>query len=785
MIQVATSKSQMRVRVGNELTAAFTVSTGLKQGDALSPMLFNLVLEHVVRKLLTLDIGVELNGRHRLIGYADDLALLGENREEVEISASVLEQEAAKVGLRINHDKSEYLHMKRYRDSRTQRQNLLVGENTYKGVSKFKYLGCTVTHTHTREDETNIRTQNALRCSAALHKVLVSKLLSRHTKLRIYKTVIRPILMYGCEAWTLTLKEENSLLVTERKVLRKILGPVKRDDGSWTIRKNAEIEHLIAEPNIIELTKDFELPRPIVHTPVGSYRGLRAQDGNYSMFLGIPYAIVDPDNVFGHPIPHKFKGIYEAVDDTSRCPQLEEYNHTISGTLNCLHVNIYVPNSATIDNPLPVINYIFGGNFAFGKAGRYVYGPRFLVRHDVILITFNYRVGPYGFFCLNTSKVPGNQGLKDQVQALRWIKENIRYFGGDNSKISVVGHSSGSVTLDYHQYFLQEQLYNRVILQSGVALSHDLNEDFYPDRDAPIKLAKQLNYSTHDINDALSFLNKVEPHDLIALTRDSGLTFRPCVEKQFADADNYITKYPADLNSVSRRDVDVLIGITNDESYPLITRYIENGNFVCEDFVSLILDTHFEFNNESKLSNEMNKIVRLFYYGDDVQCAENKRPEMNVHADFTLHSPVLRTVRKYLESGVDNTYFYIFSFAGERNYFKDKMNLPFTIDGAFHGDELGYLFDISYMKERLRDEDMLIVDRMTELWTNFVKYGNPTPKPSKLIPLQWPRVTQDKLPYLEINTELRLGSRPMHERMSFLDLLYKDIGHYQRWSSKD
>ncbi|XP_063375064.1 juvenile hormone esterase-like [Cydia amplana] len=540
-----------------------------------------------------------------------------------------------------------------------------------------------------------------------------------------------------------------------------------------------------SQTSVPENPLDPELSRPIVHTPVGSYRGLWAQDGNYSMFLGIPYARVDPDNVFGPPIPHKFEGMFDAVDDTARCPQIEELNKTITGTLNCLHVNINVPSSASVDNPLPVMIHIFGGRFEFGFAGRYLYGPRFLVRHDIILITFNYRVGPYGFFCLNTSKVPGNQGLKDQIQALRWIKENIRYFGGDDSKITVAGNSAGSISVDYHQHFLKEQLYHRVILQSGVALSHDLNEDSEPDRDAPIKLAKQLNYSTNDINDALSFLNKVEPLELIAATRDSGVIVKPCVEKQFENANNYITKYPADLNTVSRRDVDVLVGITNDESYAILTLGIGNGRFECEDFVSLVLETHFEFKNESKLSNEMKKIVRLFYYGDDVQCAENKRPDINVHADFVIHSPILRTVRKCLESGVDNIYFYMFSFAGERNYYKDYMNVPFTIDGAFHADELGYLYDISYMKERLRDEDMLIVDRMTELWTNFVKYGNPTPKPSKLIPLQWPRVSQDKLPYMEINTELRLGSRPMHERMSFLDLLYKDIGRYQRWMSKD
>ncbi|XP_063380347.1 juvenile hormone esterase-like [Cydia fagiglandana] len=527
-----------------------------------------------------------------------------------------------------------------------------------------------------------------------------------------------------------------------------------------------------------------ELSRPIVHTPVGSFRGLQAQDGNYSMFLGIPYARVDPDNVFGLPVPHKFEGIFDAVDDTSRCPQVEEFNHTITGTLDCLHVNIYVPNSASIHNPLPVMIYIFGGRYQFGLAGRYVYGPRFLVRHDVIFITFNYRLGPYGFMCLDISIVPGNQGLKDQVLALRWIKEYIRHFGGDDSKITIAGNSSGGESVDLHQYFLQEPLYNRVIMQSGVSLTRPFSEAPDPDPHAPIKLARQLNYKTNDNNEALSFLNKVRPHELIAATRDSGVLFGPCVEKQFENAFNYITKYPADLKTVTRIDADVLIGITNDEGFGLVT-IIEKDIFESTDFVSAIIETFFDFKNEINLLDEIQKIVRLYYYGDDVQHSDNRRTEINAYADFVFHSPIFRTVGKYLESGVNNTYFYMFSFAGERNYFKDVKKLPYTEGGAAHADELGYLFDISYMKERVSDEDMLIVDRMTELWTNFVKYGNPTPKPSKLIPLQWPLVSQDKLPYLEINTELRLGSRPMHERMSFLDLLYKNIGHYVRKARSD
>ncbi|XP_063635726.1 bile salt-activated lipase-like isoform X4 [Cydia splendana] len=496
------------------------------------------------------------------------------------------------------------------------------------------------------------------------------------------------------------------------------------------------------------------------------------------MFLGIPYARVDPDNVFGTPIPVRFEGIFQAIDDTAICPQEEEFNKTITGKLDCLHINIYIPNSASIDNPLPVMIQIFGGKFQFGFAGRYLYGPRFLVRHDVIFITFNYRLGPYGFFCLNNSKVPGNQGLKDQMQALRWIKENIRYFGGDDFKITIMGNSAGSMSVDLHQNFLNEPFFNRVILQSGVSLTNGVITR--PDPVAPLKLAKQLNYSTNDITDALSFLNKVEPHELIAATRDSGVIVGPCVEKKFKNVDNYITKHPANINSV--RDVDVLIGFTNDECYVRVI-VMEKEEFESKDFVSELLEAYYDFKNESILSDKIKRIVRLFYYGRNFHRPGNKRPGVNISSDFIMYNPILRTIRKYLFSGIENMYVYMFSYSGERSFVKDKHIISYTEGGAAHADELGYLFDISYMKERTRDEDMLIIDRMTELWTNFAKHGNPTPKPSKLIPLQWPRVTQDKLPYLEINTELRLCSRPMHERISFLDLLYRDIGHYLRASA--
>lgn len=212
-------------------------------------MLFNLALEYIIRKVLQYDGGIELNGMHKILGYADDLGQLAQNKGDLGAMAKMVEQEGEKIGLKIDHQKTEYLLMNK--DVRAKRADLTVGTTTYKGVDRFKYLGCIVTDTNHRAEEIDVRIQNALRCSEALHRVLVSKLISRPTKIRVYKTDIRPILMYGCEAWRLTQKEEIKLLVAERKIWRKILGPIRDEDGSWRRRKNRELEDLVAIPNVI------------------------------------------------------------------------------------------------------------------------------------------------------------------------------------------------------------------------------------------------------------------------------------------------------------------------------------------------------------------------------------------------------------------------------------------------------------------------------------------------------------------------------------------------------
>ncbi|KOB73567.1 Uncharacterized protein OBRU01_10551 [Operophtera brumata] len=227
------------------------------------------------------------------------------------------------------------------------------------------------------------------------------------------------------------------------------------------------------------------IPRidPLVDTKLGLIRGLQSSNGQYSMFMGIPYATVEEGNPFGG-----FDKVFEAYDDSAICPQVEEFNNTIVGSLDCLHLNVYVPNTASSQERLPVLVWIYGGGFSIGFSGRHLYGPGYLVRHDIILVTLNYRLGPYGFMCLDNPAVPGNQGLKDQRIALKWVKDNIEAFGGDANKITIFGESAGASSVDLHLYYQEERLFEQVIMQSGSALSPWAVLE--PDTSVPLALAE-------------------------------------------------------------------------------------------------------------------------------------------------------------------------------------------------------------------------------------------------------------------------------------------------------
>ena len=136
----------------------------------------------------------------------------------------------------------------------------MIENLSFEKVEKFKYLGVTVTNTNDICEEIKRKINMGNACYYSLEKILSSHLLSKKLKVNTYKSIILPVVMCGCETWSLTLREEHRLRMFENKVLRKIFG-AKRDEitGGWRKLHNAELHALYSSPNFIRNLKSRRL----------------------------------------------------------------------------------------------------------------------------------------------------------------------------------------------------------------------------------------------------------------------------------------------------------------------------------------------------------------------------------------------------------------------------------------------------------------------------------------------------------------------------------------------
>lgn len=242
----------------------------------------------------------------------------------------------------------------------------------------------------------------------------------------------------------------------------------------------------------------------VVTTRSGKVLGYKVKElsTTVSVFLGIPYARPPVGSLrFKKPKPIiPWKGLRDATRFGHQCIQYKPnrtYTPWISSDDNmsedCLTLNIWTPNfnqdngknrssksekdesikTESIKNEekklKPVMIWIHGGAFFSGSSDVPFYDGRTLAAFgDVIIVTINYRLGVFGFYDAHISDSPGNQGLYDQLMAMKWIHENIHFFGGNPESITLFGQSAGAISIGLHYLSpLSQKYFKRGILESG------------------------------------------------------------------------------------------------------------------------------------------------------------------------------------------------------------------------------------------------------------------------------------------------------------------------------
>jgi len=189
LIKMTVQNTREIVETEHRRTEQFHINTGLRQGDAFSTLLFNLVLEGLIRKLDTRgNISTKLT---QLCAYADDLVIIARTRNALDEMFVTLEKEARDAGLIVNKSKTKYMKTAREKGKIT--QQYIIGQNQFESANEFTYLGAQINKQNKISEERRKRIQAGNRCFYAHKKLLSSKLLNYNIKIQIYKTKYDPL----------------------------------------------------------------------------------------------------------------------------------------------------------------------------------------------------------------------------------------------------------------------------------------------------------------------------------------------------------------------------------------------------------------------------------------------------------------------------------------------------------------------------------------------------------------------------------------------------------------
>ncbi|NVM17440.1 MAG: carboxylesterase family protein [Candidatus Lokiarchaeota archaeon] len=451
----------------------------------------------------------------------------------------------------------------------------------------------------------------------------------------------------------------------------------------------------------------------IFHIKSGKIQGY-LEDG-IEIYKGIPYAEAPIGDLrFREPLPKKqWEEIRDCTQFGAIAPQQyhDDPRIELPEDEDCLYLNIWTPGSD--DKRRPVMVWIHGGGYLIGGGGRpRSDGIKLASYGDLVVVSFNYRLGALGF--LNLPGIPPNLGIQDQVAALKWIKENIEVFGGDSNNVTIFGESAGGQSVTILLAIVSSKgLFHRAIVQSGAANPRD----FKPERsiEGAEKFIGKLGIRKENID----MLRKVPLEKLLFVQRKivgnlfniKSSPFWPYIDGEF------ISEQPIEtIRKGNNHQVPMIIGY-NENELGFLSKILINSGGMKKKIILKFVRSAIQKGDINK--QDLENLIT--FYREDLEKKYPDNPFMYwdfILSDSMFKIPIIRQLEAHAIHQ-SNIYCYIFSYKSPKFGFAlHTFEIPFVFNTI---DQM----DVAEGAGEISEESKKLTKIMMDTWIAFARSGNP------------------------------------------------------------
>lgn len=472
-----------------------------------------------------------------------------------------------------------------------------------------------------------------------------------------------------------------------------------------------------------------------VKTGAGVIRGAAAADPSIAVFKGIPYAAPPVDNLrFRPPVPAKpWNGIRAADKYGAVCPQHAPLPAGATMSEDCLTANVWTGAKSGKERR-PVYVWIYGGGFNEGTSANPQFDGEMLARKGIVVITFNYRLGPLGFLATpelskeSGHNASGNYGLMDAIALLKWVKRNVAAFGGDPDRVTIGGQSAGAGTVGMLSMSpLARGLFKQSLAESQVRDPGDpelryLNTSWRSLSDAEAAGAQYAAdrgaLSLSELR-AMPWEKLLEGSDVPDLAVDTKSNSKPPLFRPAVDGWVVQKRYASIYADGSQNHVTYMAGNNLDESGAVPETAFATLRSRAPTMRSGSPTTNVTLAGyrgwaERKFGPMAAQFFKLYPATNDDEATRMSNAAIRDNSrssTFLWADKWRRTVKKPIF-----TYFWTHARPGPSK----------PMRGAFHGSEIDYVFNSLHLTDLpWTDQDHQIAETMSSYWANYIKTGNP------------------------------------------------------------